>query len=237
MVGVILAGGEGSRFSGKTFCKPLLRLNGKYLIEYSLENLRSLRVSEIFIVVGKFADDIKKAVGESYQCIPVTYVRQPCPLGLINALYCASEYIKDEEVVLQLGDEVFIEPDYSAIAEISRYDFLCGYTVPENRQSILENYSILCSDGKIELTVEKPTTVLNEKKGTGFCCFAPECFEVLKENYYAELSKGNICDFFNLLILSGKKGAAVLIANEEININDPEKYAYAKMRMEETESE
>ncbi len=33
MIGIILAGGNGTRFSAEGCCKPLLKLNGKYLIK------------------------------------------------------------------------------------------------------------------------------------------------------------------------------------------------------------
>ena len=45
MLGIILAGGNGTRFAGKGCCKPLLQINGKYLIEYALDTTASSRLS------------------------------------------------------------------------------------------------------------------------------------------------------------------------------------------------
>ena len=59
MVGVILAAGDGTRFKNSTennSCKTLIKVNSNYLIEYSLNNLVKLNVSEIYIVVGKQAE-------------------------------------------------------------------------------------------------------------------------------------------------------------------------------------
>ena len=43
---------------------------------------------------------------------------------------------------------------------------------------------------------------------------------------------GDLCDFMNLLIADGKKGIAVHVAEEEININDPDMFVYAEQRLE-----
>ncbi len=86
MLGIILAGGEGTRFLRTGCCKPLLKIGGRYLIEYAMDHLAALHVSEAVIVVGKYGNRISGALGNCYHGIPVTYVMQPEPLGIVNAL-------------------------------------------------------------------------------------------------------------------------------------------------------
>lgn len=231
MVGIILAAGCGTRFSEQGCCKPLLRVNGKPLIAYSLENLAALRVREIVIVVGKYGDEIRAAVGGAFRGVPVRCVAQPKPLGIMNALFQAAETV-DDDAALQLSDEIFIGLRADAPGRFAEADFLCGYTVPENPRIICENYAIVCEGDRILHTVEKPREPVNERKGTGFCVFSRDCVALLRKKYTAASGAGDLCDFMNLLIADGKKGIAVHVAEEEININDPDMFAYAEQRLE-----
>lgn len=231
MLGIILAGGNGTRFAGKGCCKPLLQINGKYLIEYALDNLISMKVDKALVVVGKYEADIKAALGDSYRGVEIGYAVQDAPMGCIHALYCALPYWKGETVLLFLGDEIFCDFDATAVSKIGDADFACGYTVAENEESVKENYSIYCA-GKSNRLVrceEKATIVHNNKKGTGFCIFNSACIRLLKERYaYAGDHFVSLSDYMNNLIADGKKGLAIEIAREEININTTQKLQYAK---------
>lgn len=231
MIGIILAGGNGTRFSGTGCCKPLLTVNGKRLIEYALENLISLKVDKVVIVVGKYKNEIINAIGSNYKGLSVYYAFQNTPAGIINALYQALSYWNGETVVLQLSDEIYVRFCPEALGAADDADFLCGYTVVEEKEIIKENYSIHCA-GRGERLLsceEKPKLVHNNKKGTGFCVFGPQCIRLLKERYEDALDHFvTLCDFMNILIAEGLCGVAVQIADEEININTTDKLKYAE---------
>ena len=236
MVGLILAGGEGKRFASTGCCKPLLTVNGKYLIAYSLENFVSLGARRICIVAGRFYEELRCALGEEYRGVPLEYVLQKKPLGILNAIRTALPHLRGETVALQLSDEIFLGLRPEELTKLPDADFLCGYTVPEDPASILGNYAIFCDGDTVLSTVEKPKTAPNDKKGTGFCVFSPACMQVLQKKFTAR-SAGDLCDFMNALTADGKRGLAVEIAAEEININDPETLAYAVRRLEEARNE
>ena len=235
MLGVILAGGEGTRFAEAGCCKPLLQLNGRFLIEYALENLAKLHVTEALIVVGRYEKQIRGAVGSRYHGVPIRYIRQKKPMGLMNALYCAVRAIGDETVVLQLSDEVFLSPDLSAVEKTSGADFICGFTVPDDPLQICENYAVICRDNVVLHTEEKPAVPLGEKKGTGFCIFNGDCIAYLRGVYAPDQEKWDLCDFMNDLIRAGKAGLAVRIADAEINVNHPDKLSLAKQLLEQND--
>ncbi len=230
MIGVILAGGEGIRFSRGGCCKPLLQINGRSLIEHTLTHLASFGVNRALIVVGKYGPELRAALGDSRCGVSLEYVVQPQPLGLMNALYLAAGVTGDEDVALCLGDEFFISPEAAAPARLCGADFLCGYTVPEDPAQILENYALLCDEsGTILHTVEKPAAPYNEKKGTGFCFFRGACMADLRGFYAEDQGVGSdLCDFFNRLIFVGRRGEAVRIAAREINVNNPQNLLIAE---------
>ena len=78
MKAVILAAGRGKRLKETTepVNKSMLKFNGRYLIEYSLETARLSKVDEIIIVVGYRAEDIVNQFGIQYENIRIRYVIQ-----------------------------------------------------------------------------------------------------------------------------------------------------------------
>lgn len=226
MVGVILAAGDGTRLKNnlsEDCCKVLQKVNNQYLIEYALNNLVELGVKEVYIVVGKHHDLIKRVIGNVYKNLTVFYVYQPQQKGLINAFVQALTFVQDN-VVLQLADEIFAGLKTSEIKEQINsmdFDFLCGITYENNRDKIKNNFSVECDEMSIiKKCTEKPDIVINNNKGTGFCIFRAETLNLLKEVYNeTDNYPRELCDFINYLTVNGKKAVARCIAEKEFNIN------------------
>ena len=227
MVGVILAAGDGRRLkasSKEECCKPLIKLKGKRLIEYALDNLIDLGISQAYIVVGKEGDLIKKNLGSQYKGLELFYVVQAQQIGLINAFMQAIFFIgSDESVVLQLSDEIFVDLKIENIKTsmaAEEYDFYCGVTFEDDSEKIKNNFSVDIDDEGILIgCIEKPVEVINNIKGTGFCIFSSQAVQVLTENYPGNRNINDLCDYMNFLISENKKGFALHIAEKEFNIN------------------
>ena len=235
MVGVVLAAGSGSRFIeeyGAELCKALVKINGRPIIEYSLENLFLLNVERIYIVVGKYAEDIRATVGDSYRSIPVTYVPQEKPMGLINAL-SKTLFFFDDDMTVQLGDEIFLGADIPGLRrEIDggRYDFHCCVTREDEAENIKKNYSVeIDPEFRLLHCTEKPEIVTNTYKGTGFCVFSRACVRFLRERYNQTRNYPfDLCDYMNGLIEDGRYGKCFLLSGIEINVNTVTDFNYAK---------
>lgn len=228
MVGIILAAGNGTRLkstTGEDCCKALKKINDICLIEFALGNLLQLGIEKVCIVIGKQGDLIKNAIGDSYKGIKVSYALQKEQRGLINAFVQGVVGISDDEdVILQLADEVLSGLKVSEIKSVIsalRSDFYCGVTYEDNPQKIKNNFSV---DADEDLTVkwctEKPEHIINKMKGTGFCIFNSSCVQMLKGMYDEENNTpDDLCDYMNSLISEGKKGTALVVAEQEFNIN------------------
>lgn len=228
MVGVILAAGDGTRLkssSNENRCKPLTEANGKTLIEYALDNLLALEIFKAYIVIGKEGDLIKQAIGNEYKNIKIHYVCQQEQKGLMNAFLQALNVMEcNETVVLQLSDEIFIDLETAAIKtalSVENVDFYCGVAFEENPEKIKNNFSVETdSDSSLIKCIEKPQTVINNVKGTGFTVFNNKTQKVIKDTYNSNPEKiYDLCDCFNYLVLSGYCGKALNIAKKEFNIN------------------
>ncbi|MCR5040473.1 MAG: NTP transferase domain-containing protein [Clostridia bacterium] len=236
MVGLILAAGKGARLSPGspgTVIKPLAEAGGSPLISYSFGILRSLGIKNAVVVIRRGHEKIADSLGPVYMGTNVRYVVQDEPTGLVSSMAAAKDLI-DGDVLLQLSDEVFLNPTVDARL-FEGCDFAVGYTL-DSEERIRRNFSVEVSgDGVLLGCEEKPKHVFNDMKGTGLCYFSKECFDLLQELID---TSGNapkdLCDFFSLLISRGKIGRAFLAAEEEINVNTPEELSYADRRIRES---
>lgn len=241
MIGVILAAGDGTRLKNscnKNVCKPLAEIHGLPLISFSLENLIKLNAEKVCIVVGKEGDLIRRAIGDSYKGLRVCYALQSEQRGLVHAFMQALSAMEtDESVVLQLADEIFTGLKAEAILRsihTERTDFFCGITYENDPERIKRNYGLeINADGTINSCTEKPRTVKNNMKGTGFCYFGKKAVSLLKRDYDIESNRPrDLCDYVNYLIRENQRGFALHIAEKEFNINAAEDIAEAQQALE-----
>lgn len=228
MIGVILAAGDGTRLAmstGQDICKALRKINDTHLIEFALDNLVELEINEVYIVVGKQGDSIKEVIGNQYKSLTVHYVHQYEQKGLVDAFVQALKEIKDNEtVILQLSDEIFIDLNTEFIKnelKAENYDFYCGVTPEENEQKIKNNFSVETdSNSLLVKCTEKPKTVTDNVKGTGFSIFSGKTQKIIKETYESENNTlYDLCDCFNYLTEKGYRGLVFSVAEKEFNIN------------------
>lgn len=93
MQGMILAAGLGTRMGDLTQStpKPLIQVNGHYLIEYALHSLRCAGIREIVINLSYRAEEIKRALGSGERYgVQILYSEERNRLetggGIANAL-------------------------------------------------------------------------------------------------------------------------------------------------------
>ena len=117
--GLVLSGGKGTRLRPITHtgAKQLVPIANKPVLFYGLEALVEAGVTEIAIVVGDTAAEIREAVGDGSRFgARVEYIPQLEPLGLAHAVQTAREYIGVSDFVMYLGDN-FIPGGISGVVE------------------------------------------------------------------------------------------------------------------------
>ena len=139
MKGIILAGGTGSRLYPMTVSvnKQLIPVYDKPMIYYPLANLISFGIREVCIVSSpEFIDKYKKLFNDgSHLGLDISYRIQPEPKGIAQALIIAEDFIKNENVCLILGDNIFHGVSDIEIANAGATVF--GYEVSNPSSSIL----------------------------------------------------------------------------------------------------
>ncbi len=159
MKGLVLSGGKGTRLYPLTYtsAKQLIPVANKPVLFRVIEAIRDAGITDIGIVVGDTAEEVKAAVGTGQRWgVTITYIHQEKPLGLAHAVRVSREFLGGERFVMFLGDNVIQGGISNLIGQFAESEW--------NSQIVLtqvahpEQYGVaeLDESGRIVRLVEKP---------------------------------------------------------------------------------
>jgi len=116
---VVLAAGKGSRMGVLTdeTPKPCLPVAGRPLVSHTLDAAAAAGASRFLVVVGYGAEQVRDALGDSHDGIPIEYCAQPTQRGTADAVLRARSRLTDAPFVVLNGDAL-----YDAASLASVYD-------------------------------------------------------------------------------------------------------------------
>ena len=235
MKALILAGGRGSRLNKLTEDKnkSMLKLFEKPLIEYNLNHAVMLKVKEIIIVVGYKKEEIIRHIGKEYRGIKVSYVVQPKPRGVVNAIECARESLGSDDFVLMLADEIVPEARLKEMHSqfIKKNLFvLCGVVFENDKSSISKTYAAMVNEmGRVFRLIEKPRFPINKIKGTGHCFLKNEMLDYIERTpINANRGERELVDWIQCAVDEGKNVFVYKISEGYVNINTEDDFNLAK---------
>jgi NDP-sugar pyrophosphorylase family protein len=102
----ILAGGLGTRLRSVVADRPkvLAPVAGRPFLFHLLDQLLSAAIEDVVLLIGHLGEQVREALGDSYQGMRLRYSSEPAPLGTGGALRHALPYLDAPQVLLLNGD-------------------------------------------------------------------------------------------------------------------------------------
>ncbi|GLW05789.1 glucose-1-phosphate thymidylyltransferase [Microtetraspora sp. NBRC 13810] len=182
MKALVLAGGSGTRLRpfSHTMPKQLIPIAGRPVLEYVLDNIRAVGVTEIGVIVGDRAAQIADAIGDGGRFgARITYITQDRPRGLADCVRLARPFLGDDDFVMYLGDNMLpggigeIAADFTAARPAAQ---IAVQKVPDP-----QNFGVveLDGDGSVRRLVEKPRRPRSDLAMIGVYVFSAAVHEAV----------------------------------------------------------
>jgi glucose-1-phosphate thymidylyltransferase len=149
----------------------------KPILFYGIEAIRDAGITDIGIVVGDTAGEIRAAVGDGTRFgVKVTYLQQEAPLGLAHAVKIARDFIGRERFVMYLGDNLIMEGISDFVARFADRSPNCQILLAHVPNPQEFGVAELAGDRVVKL-VEKPCEPKTDLALVGVYMFDQSVFE------------------------------------------------------------
>jgi glucose-1-phosphate thymidylyltransferase len=205
MKGIILSGGVGSRLNPltKVTSKQLLPIYNRPMIFYPLNTLIKAGIKEILIIVApEKAGDYLNLLGSGKEFgVKFTYEIQDKPKGLPEAFIIGETFLKGDDVVMILGDNIFEEDLSKQINSFKK-----GARVVAKKVHDPERFGVVEFDKNMKVisVEEKPKKPKSNYIIPGLYIFDSEVVSIAKS---LKPSKRNELEITDILKYYLKKGA------------------------------
>ena len=228
VVGVILAGGRGTRMApfSSHFPKPILPICNKPLLQYQVEAMVAVGIKDIYIVIGHLGYEISLAMAtNTYEGVKLHFIEQSETLGIAHALGKLQAHVK-KPFLLFLGDIFFRIRGLSAMIDRFRSRDVGSILVVKEDvpESIQKNFAVIL-DSETDLVrrvIEKPRYVQNKLKGCGLYLFDLPIFDAIRRTPRTAMrDEYEITDAIQILIDDGEPVEVADIVDEDLNMTTP----------------
>lgn len=202
MQAVILAAGAGTRLKPLTLDIPkaMIPINGKPMLQIILEQVKSVGVTEVVIIVHYLKDKIINYFGDGSKFgLKIKYVEQKEIKGTADAVLCAEPYATDKKFFLIFCDSLF-ETDLlkRLLKHRSNGVFTCREVKDPSR------FGILMIEGKkVVKFIEKPDHPPSHLASFSVFIMPREIFEACKQIKVGPKGELWLTDAIQLLIDKG----------------------------------
>jgi len=196
---VILAAGQGKRLQPLTheIPKAMVKINGKPMLQIIIEQLKSVHVDEVVVIVHYMKEKIQSYFGDGSQWgINIHYIEQKEMKGTGDALLYAEPYITEDRFLCIACDSLF---ETNLLKNILAHKTPGVITVKEVEDP--RRFGILETQGdKVTRIIEKPEYPPTNLANFSVYLFPRTIFDKLKQIQPSSRGEYEVTDAIQLLI-------------------------------------
>ena len=218
--------------------KPMLKVQGKPILEHIIEGIKSAGVSEIFIVTGFRADVIENYFGNgSPWGVRLHFGRQLVQDGTGKAPEVAKDFVGQDDFILTYGD-ILVRPETygDMVRRFGERNFSGLVTVTGSQDVTQGGLNFFEAEFCLTRLVEKPTAeqVAELRRegwlpagatawyNAGIYIFKPVVFDFTARLQKSPRGEYELTDALNALVAGGHRIAGMEIAGRWVDVRDPE---------------
>jgi UDP-N-acetylglucosamine diphosphorylase / glucose-1-phosphate thymidylyltransferase / UDP-N-acetylgalactosamine diphosphorylase / glucosamine-1-phosphate N-acetyltransferase / galactosamine-1-phosphate N-acetyltransferase len=240
MKAVILAAGKGTRMRELTrdIPKPMLRVQGKPILEHIVEGILAAGVRDIFIVTGYRGEVIESHFGDGSRWrAHIVCGRQVVQDGTGKAPELAKHFVDQSPFLLTYGD-ILVKPETyrRMIGRFNEGDFSGVVTVTPGEDVTKGGLIFFDAHFCLERLVEKPSREQLEQLrregwlqphhqlwyNAGVYIFRPALFEFTARLQKSARGEYELTDAVNAMFAANHKIAGLKIEGRWVDVRDPE---------------
>ena len=243
MKAIILAAGKGTRMRELTnrMPKPMLRVQGKPILEHIVTGILAAGVRDIFIVTGFRAEVIETHFGDGSEWgARIATGRQVVQDGTGKAPELAKQFVGDSPFLLTYGDILVPPATYpQMLRRFSEGDYAGVITVTPGEDVTKGGLNFFDEQFCLKRLVEKPSPEQVEqlrrdgwlKPGApawynaGIYIFRPALFDYTARLQKSPRGEYELTDAISAMIAEGRKLAGLEIQGRWVDVRDPETLA------------
>ena len=217
---ILMAGGKGERLRPMTLStpKPLLKIGGKPIIDYNIEALSAVGVTDITVTVNYLAGQIEAHFAEPVGGVRVRCVREDKPLGTIGSASLVDLPEEGDTIVMNSDLLTSISFENLYMRHVSEKADITIAAVPYN---VSVPYAILATDGERVVSLEEKPSY-SYYANAGIYLFSNRLLRSLDPD-----TRTDATDLIESAISQGLKVTYYPINGTWIDIGSPADFAHA----------
>ena len=215
MKGIILSGGSGSRLYPITLSisKQIIPVYDKPMIYYPLSVLMLSGIKDILVITNKeYINVFKKQLGDGSDLgINISYEVQKKPNGIPEAFLIGEKFIKNQNVLLILGDNLFYGQKLGQILKKS-FKHNSGAKIFLHQVKNPNDYGVVEFSNKVKIKniIEKPKKFISNYAITGMYLFDKKVLSLTKKLKPSKRNELEITDLLKYYLKRNKLNFEIL---------------------------
>ncbi len=224
MKALIPCAGRGKRLRPLTFTnsKPLIPIANKPLVQYAIDAIKKVGVTDIGIVVGDNTRDMEEVLKDGSQFgVKLTYIPQEQPLGIAHTIMVSKEFLGGDPFIMYLGDNLLQDGLQSAVERFQKNQLHALLFLRHTDKPQLYGIAVVEDDRVVRL-VEKPKVPPSNLACIGIYIFSPVIHEIVHKMKPSARGEYEITDAIQGIIDTGGRVEHHTLQGWWIDAGNPE---------------